>query len=98
MHNILVKPLLTEKVAHLTETQNMYGFVVDLHSNKIEIKRAIETKFKVSVAKITTTNYKGKKKMVARKSGRFEGKRPDFKKAYVVLKKGDKIDLFEHQV
>lgn len=98
MHNILVKPLLTEKIAQLTETQNLYGFIVDLHSNKIEIKRAIEARFKVTVEKITTVKYKGKKKMVARKSGRFEGKRPDFKKAYVKLKKDDKIDLFEHQV
>lgn len=98
MHNILVKPLVTEKVAHLTEAQNLYGFIVNCASNKIEIKRAIEKKFNVTVEKITTANYKGKKKMVFRKSGRFEGKRSDFKKAFVVLKKGDKIDLFEHQV
>lgn len=98
MHNILVKPLVTEKVAHLTEVQNLYGFIVNTASNKIEIKRAIEKKFNVTVEKITTATYKGKKKMVFRKSGRFEGKRSDFKKAFVVLKKGDKIDLFEHQV
>lgn len=98
MHNVLIKPLLTEKIAHMTETQNVYGFVVDSNSNKIEIKRAVEKKFNVTVEKVTTANYMGKKKMVFRKSGRFEGKRPDFKKAYVLLKKGDKIDLFEHQV
>ncbi|MCE1188914.1 MAG: 50S ribosomal protein L23 [Ignavibacteria bacterium] len=95
MHNILVKPVITERVLHLTEEQNKYGFIVDKAANKIDIKRAVEKKFNVTVVHVTTANYMGKKKMIFRKSGRFEGKRPDYKKAYVVLKKGDKIDLFE---
>ncbi len=95
MHNIIVKPLYTEKVTNSTEAHNTYGFVVSKGSNKIEIKKAIEKKFSVKVADVRTANYEGKTKMVFRKSGRFSGKKPDFKKAFVVLKKGDKIDLFE---
>jgi large subunit ribosomal protein L23 len=93
VHNIIVKPLLTEKITGLTD-QHKYGFVVAIEANKIEIKKAVEKKFSVTVEKITTARYEGKKKMVFRKAGRFSGKRPDYKKAYVVLKEGDKIDLF----
>lgn len=95
MHNIIIKPLLTEKLTTLTESKNTYGFIVAVDANKIDIKRAVEKKFSVKVEKVTTANYEGKKKMVFRKAGRFSGKRPDFKKAYVSLKEGDKIDLFE---
>jgi len=95
MHNIIVKPLFTEKVTNLTEDQNRYAFIVDIHSNKIEIKRAIEKKFNVTVESVRTARFIGKMKMIMRKAGRFVGKRPDFKKAYVLLKKGDKIDLIE---
>lgn len=95
MHNIIVRPLFTEKISHLTDGQNTYGFVVNLNANKIEIKKAIEKKFSVKVESVRTSITEGKARMIFRKSGRFAGKRPDYKKAFVVLKKGDKIDLFE---
>ncbi len=95
MYNVIVRPLFTEKVSHLTEGQNTYGFVVALGANKIEIRKAIEKKFNVKVEAVRTAITEGKGKMVFRRSGRFSGKKPDYKKAFVVLKKGDKIDLFE---
>ena len=95
MHNIIIKPIFTEKVSGLTADQNKYAFVVDIKANKIDIKRAIEKKFNVTVESVTTATFLGKTKMILRKAGRFAGKKPDFKKAYIVLKAGDKIDLFE---
>jgi large subunit ribosomal protein L23 len=95
MHNIILKPLFTEKVSTLTADQNKYAFVVDIKANKIEIKQAIQKKFNVTVESVTTAIFLGKTKMIMRKAGRFAGKKPDFKKAYVILKKGEKIDLFE---
>ena len=95
MHNIIVKPLFTEKVSNLTSNQNRYAFVVDINANKIEIKKAVEKRFKVKVEAVTTATFLGKKKMIMRRAGRFLGKKPDYKKAYILLKKGDKIDLIE---
>jgi large subunit ribosomal protein L23 len=60
-------------------------------ANKIEIKKAVEEFFKVKVERVTTINCRGKKKRL----GRFEGKRPDWKKAIVTLKKGEKLDFIE---
>jgi large subunit ribosomal protein L23 len=95
MHNIILRPLFTEKISHLSEGLNTYGFVVAMNANKIEIKKAVEKKFNVKVEAVRTAVTEGKSRMIFRKSGRFAGKRSDIKKAFVVLKKGDKIDLFE---
>ncbi len=95
MHNIIVRPLFTEKVSHLTSEHNTYSFVVALFANKIEIKKAVEKKFNVKVVSVRTAITEGKGKMVFRRSGRFSGKKPDYKKAFVALRKGDEIDLFK---
>lgn len=95
MHNILIKPLITEKMSQLNEAQSKYGFVVDNAANKIEIAKAIESKFNVKVADVNTIRYEGKVKTQFRKSGRFTGKTARFKKAIVTLQEGQKIDLFE---
>ncbi|GAW90908.1 50S ribosomal protein L23 [Calderihabitans maritimus] len=89
-HEVLIKPVITEKSMALKE-DNKYTFIVDKNANKIEIKKAVEELFNVKVLKVNTMNLKGKKKRM----GRFEGKTPDRKKAIVTLKPGDKIDLFE---
>ncbi|GJQ31501.1 MAG: 50S ribosomal protein L23 [Ignavibacteriaceae bacterium] len=94
MKEVLVKPLYTEKsVKMLSGTK--YGFEVAWDANKIEISKAVEKKFGVSVISVNTVKYRGKIKSSFRKSGRFTGKTPRFKKAYVTLKQGDKIELFE---
>lgn len=91
IYDILKKPLLTEKSLILRDTDNCYAFAVDKKANKHEICEAIEKIFNVKVVKITTCTLRGKVKRM----GRYEGKRPDLKKALVTLKKGDKIDATE---
>lgn len=95
MHNILIKPLVTEKMTDLMERENKYGFVVDYDSNKIEIAKAVEQKFDVEVIAVNTIKYKGKTKTQFTRKGRFTGKTPRFKKAIITLKEGETLDLFE---
>ena len=89
--NIIVRPLITEKVSELQETERKVAFIVNPDANKIEIKRAVEKRFNVKVEKVATANFMGKVK----KMGRFEGRRPGFKKAVVTLREGFKIEFFE---
>ena len=89
--NQIIRPLLTEKITHLQETVNKYGFEVHPKMNKIEISKGIEDRFNVKVKNVRVINVKGKKKRM----GRFEGKRKNWKKAIVTLKKDYKIELFE---
>ena len=95
MHQILIRPLITEKMSNLTADQNKYGFLVIPKANKIEIAKAVENKFNVHVADIRTVNHPGKTKTQFRKSGRFTGKTARYKKAIVTLREGETIDLFE---
>ncbi|HRN25359.1 MAG: 50S ribosomal protein L23 [Ignavibacteriaceae bacterium] len=96
MNNILVRPIITEKMTNISANQpGKYGFMVSPKANKIEIKKAIEKKFDVHVIEIRTINHPGKIKSQFRKSGRFEGKTARTKKAIVTLKEGEKIELFE---
>jgi large subunit ribosomal protein L23 len=91
MKMILKKPLITEKTSKLQEKNGQYTLLVDVNSNKIEIKQEIEKRFGVKVTAVNTVNYEGRKARV----GRFFGKKSDFKKAVVTLAKGDKLDLYE---
>ncbi|NWF49380.1 MAG: 50S ribosomal protein L23 [Ignavibacteriaceae bacterium] len=95
MHQILVKPLITEKMSNLSAEQGKYGFLVTPKANKIEIARAVEKKFNVHVVDVKTISHPGKTKTQFRRSGRFTGKTPSYKKAIVTLKKGETIELFE---
>lgn len=88
--DILRKPVVTEKSTALLQ-DNKYTFVVDPRANKVEIKQAVESIFKVKVEKVNTMRIKGRFKRVRN----ILGKTPDSKKAIVTLKKGDKIEIFE---
>ena len=88
---IIQRPLLTEKITNLAESNNQYAFEIAKNINKIEIKKAIENRFNVTVLSVRTMLVRGKK----RKMGRFEGKRAQWKKAIVSLKEGDTIDFVE---
>jgi large subunit ribosomal protein L23 len=90
-YDIILKPKISEKQMRLHETENKAVFRVNKKANKIEIKKAVEKIFDVKVENVTTMNCKGKKKRL----GRYEGKRPDWKKAIVKLKEGSKIDFLE---
>ncbi len=88
---ILRRPIITEKATRMQEESNKYVFEVDKYCNKIEIGKAVEEEFNVSVKSVRTFNTHGK----VRTRGRFRGRRPDWKRAIVELKKGDSIEFFE---
>ncbi len=90
-YETIVGPMLTEKGTMLKEKDNKVLFRVAKKANKIEIKKAVEEIFKVKVDSVTTMICKGKTKRM----GRYEGKRPDWKKAIVTLKEGEKLDFIE---
>ena len=90
-YEIIKRPLITEKTNIQKEVSNQLTFEVDRRANRIEIKRAIETAFKVKVAGVQTMQVKGKVK----RRGRTIGKRRDWKKAIVTLMPGERIDFFE---
>lgn len=99
---IIKRPILTEKLAVLQERENKFAFIVDVKSNKTEIKKAIQEKFDVKVLKISTIRQAGKKKQMTVKSGgktiRTSGKRSDFKKALVTLHPDSTIDFIGGEV
>lgn len=91
-HQIIRRPIVTEKSTNLRESGNVIAFEVDVKANKIEVKKAIEDLFKVKVQEVRIFNVRGKIKRM----GRYEGKRRDWRKAYVRLKEGQKApDFFE---
>ncbi|NTV38207.1 MAG: 50S ribosomal protein L23 [Anaerolineales bacterium] len=90
-YRILKRPLVTEKSTTEKEAHNKLFFEVDRRANKIEIKEAVELIFKVNVLDVTTSNMKGKKKRV----GRHFTERPDWKKAIVTIKPGQRVEFFE---
>ena len=85
--DIILAPVITEKLAHLVEQGNVVVFRVHRDANKIEIGRAIETLWNVKVESVRTANFPGKKKRM----GKFVGRRPDWKKAIVTLAEGHSI-------
>ena len=91
LHNILIRPLITEKSTTQKELFNEIAFVVNPKANKVEVWRAVEKAFNVKVLSVRTMNMIGKNKRV----GRSAGKKPDWKKALVKLVPGDHIDFFE---
>ena len=90
LQEIIQAPLVTEKGSLLAEKSNQLLFRVRPDANKIEVKQAVETLFKVKVVKVRMARYLGKIRRVGRSSGRLS----QWKKAYVTLKEGDKIDFF----
>ena len=92
---LIQKPIITEKSTQLKEASNRYLFKVDMRANKRQIKKAVEELFNVRVKRVTTAVYRGKPKVVTNRSGRFTGKAPNWKKAYVTLAEGDSIEVFD---
>ncbi len=90
VYDVIRRPLVTEKGVAMKETARTLCFEVNPNANKIEIRAAVEQLFKVKVAEVRTSNHPGK----LRRRGRFSGYRPDWKKAYVKLKAGQKMPEF----
>ncbi|MBR6661231.1 MAG: 50S ribosomal protein L23 [Bacteroidales bacterium] len=93
---ILIKPIVTEKMTIQGEKLNRYGFIVDRTANKVEIKKAVEEMYGVSVVDVNTVNYHGKKKSRFTKAGILTGRANHYKKAYVTLAGDDKIDFYSN--
>ena len=92
--DVIKGPIITEKGTLVNELGNQVVFRVDSRANKVEIRQAVERLFKVKVEKIRTSRVLGK----TRRVGRHAGRRPDWKKAYVTLKKGEKMVEFSEAV
>ncbi len=92
VQDVIRRPLITEKSTLQRDETNTVAFEVDRKANKIDVKRAVEAQFKVKVAEVRMAAMHGK----VRRQGRYEGRRPDWKKAYVRLAEGEKtIEFFE---
>lgn len=93
--SVLKKPLVTEKVSALNE-KGKYGFIVDIEANKVEIKKAVEKQYGVTVESVNTMRMMGKQKSRFTKAGVLTGRKPNFKKAIVTLAEGDIIDFYSN--
>lgn len=91
IHQVIVRPLITEKSTAQLDRQQAYTFVVDRDANKLEIAQAVETLFKVKVKDVRTMQYRGKERRV----GRQVGRRAAWKKAVITLREGHSIEIFE---
>lgn len=91
---ILIKPIVTEKSNKLSDQRRTYAFRVNRKANKLEIKKAIEDFYGVTVVDVNTVVVPGKAKSKFTKAGFISGRKPAFKKAYVSVAEGETIDLY----
>ena len=94
--NILLKPIVTEKMTNQGEKFNRYGFVVARNANKLQIKKAVEELYGVTVDSVNTMRYSGKIKTRNTKSGLLKGKTIATKKAVITLAEGNTIDFYSN--
>jgi len=94
--SILIKPIITEKATTMSESNNCFTFQVDTKANKIEIKKAVETAYGVSVEKVRTINVRPDRSTKYTKTGIQHGKTNAIKKAIVQLAEGETIDLYSN--
>jgi large subunit ribosomal protein L23 len=94
LSDVLIKPVISEKVNKATEKFNRFYFIVDKKANKLEIKKAVEDFYGVTVAEVNTMVVPGKNKTRFTKAGFISGRKPSYKKAVVTLAEGESIDLY----
>jgi len=94
MSEILIRPLISEKMNTLSQKLNKVGFLVDKECNKIEIKNAVEKMYGVTVKSVDTAVVPGKAKVRYTRKGMTRGMKASYKKAYVTLAKGETIDFY----
>lgn len=94
--NIIIKPVVTEKMERLGEKLNRYGFIVDKDANRLQVKEAVEELYGVTVKEVNTMRYGGKRKSRYTRTGVIAGKTSSYKKAIVTLKEGEQIDFFSN--
>jgi large subunit ribosomal protein L23 len=93
---IIIKPVVTEKMTATTDKLNQFGFVVNKKANKVQIKEAVEKLYGVNVTAVNTMRYAGKSKSKYTKTGLLKGRTDSYKKAVVSLRNGETIDLYSN--
>jgi len=93
---ILLRPIITEKMTAQSEKLNRFGFIVSKDANKIQIKKAVESLYSVTVDSVNTMRYSGKSKSRYTKTGMVHGQENAFKKAVITLIEGDTIDFYSN--
>jgi len=96
VREIILEPMITEKALRLKDEANQYVFKVDAGANKIEIKKAIASRFSVQVDSVRVVNIKGKPRQRFTKRGKVSGFTSSYKKAYVTLAEGNSLDFLEN--
>ena len=96
LSEVLIKPILTEKANSQQEKLRRYAFKVAKKANKLEIKKAIESFYGVTVQEVNTLVVPGKNKSRFTKAGVIEGRKPGYKKAFVTVAEGETIDLYSN--
>ncbi|KAF2519829.1 50S ribosomal protein L23 [Flavobacterium salilacus subsp. salilacus] len=94
--SIIIKPIITEKITKEGEVFNRFGFVVDKRANKIQIKKAVEAAYGVSVLNVNTMIYRADRSVKYTKSGLISGKTNAYKKAIVQVQEGETIDFYNN--
>ena len=94
--SIIIKPIITEKVTKEGETFNRFGFVVDKKANKVQIKKAVEAAYGITVVNVNTMNVRPDRTTKYTKSGLISGKTNAFKKAIVQVQDGETIDFYNN--
>jgi len=94
--DIIIKPVITEKMTEMGETLNRYGFVVNRKANKLQIKKAVEDLYGVEVLSVNTMTYRGKTKSRFTKTGIISGKTASYKKAIITVAEGETIDFYSN--
>ena len=94
--SIIIKPIITEKITKDGEIFNRFGFVVDKKANKVQIKKAVEATYGITVVDVNTMNYRADRTTKYTKSGLISGKTNSYKKAIVQVKEGETIDFYNN--
>ena len=94
--SIIIKPIITEKITKEGEIFNRFGFVVDKKANKVQIKKAVESTYGISIVSVNTMNYRADRTTKYTKSGLISGKTSAYKKAIVQVKEGETIDFYNN--
>jgi large subunit ribosomal protein L23 len=94
--DIIVRPVVTEKMNAQADGLKKYGFIVDKKANKVQIKKAVENLYGVTVESVNTMFYAGKRKARFTKTGYVAGRRNAYKKAVITLREGDTIDFYSN--
>lgn len=96
LSDVLVKPIVTEKSNKLTDKSRTYAFKVDRKANKLEVKKAVQDFYGVTVVEVNTVVVPAKAKSKFTKAGFISGRKPSYKKAYVKVADGETIDLYSN--